>query len=142
MQTSSRKLSISLKETLSRVEKFLDGILGSSRMNNLFKEAFGNLMQQNTTVGLDGEDVADILADTLQRKYFKEGVVMTDKIPDTSVNFSSTELIAFDYKFDDDNDENHEKNVQKFCKSSSAYYSPEKLESFYVESKGQHIWVF
>jgi len=93
---------------------------------------------------LDEEDIADILADTLQKKYFEKGIVMDKRIEEeTSVKLSNAELIAFDYKYEDndeENDQNHEENMRGFCDSSAEFYCKDELGSFYVESKGQIIF--
>ncbi len=135
-------------DTLDRLGKFVEGIFKSSKMNGLFKEAFGNLMQQNTSVDLDDEDIADILADTLKRKFFEKGVVITEKIQEEiNIKLSESDLIAFDYYFDDENggemeedEDNYERNKREFCQSSADFYSHEQLEIYYAESKGQVIF--
>jgi len=71
------------KEAFNHFDKFFNDILNSKKMNDLFKEVFGNLVQQNTSVDLDDEDVADRLADTLQRKYFEEGIKIQGNIQES-----------------------------------------------------------
>ena len=140
----SQTFDLIKKETVGRLDKFFNPILKSRLMDDLFKETFGNLMHQNTSIDLDEEDIADILADTLQKKYLEKGIVMGKRIEEeTSVEFAKAELIAFDYEYEDDkeeNDQNHERNMREFCKSSAEFYCKDELGSFYVESKGQIIF--
>jgi len=139
----SQAFEILKNETLSRFDRYVEDILKSSRMNDLFKEALETLMQQNTTVDLDDEDVADIIADTLQRKYFEMKFSMNEKIKENLfIASSSANLVAFDFKMDagdSDSEEDHEETAQRLCKDPPGYYCKEDLETFYAESKGQAI---
>jgi len=51
-------------EIESKLKKTLQTILQSDQINGMFKEIFFTLMQQNTTMSLDEEDVVEKIADT------------------------------------------------------------------------------
>ncbi len=92
-----------------KFQKTLQKLLRSDQMHRLFKETFYTLMQQNTTMNLDEEDVADIVADTLARKYLPEEIPilqMTEK--NHTLPLEKQDLLSFDSKPDDGKSENYD----------------------------------
>jgi len=132
------------EDAQNQLERYLEEMMKSTKMNSFFREAFGTLMRQNTTVNFDQEDVADVLADNLKRRCFPEGVKV-EELPEKNfgIGLAKENLISFDFERDDssvDEEEDHQETAEMLCKGKAEFYDRTPLEVFYVKSNPQVIF--
>jgi len=142
----SQTFRIFQEETQNQFQSILSSILRSTELNEFFKDAFGTLIQQNTTVNLDHEDIADIIADKLKRQYFPKGIKVEEPPKkDSSIDSEKQEIIWFGFEYDaeslmEDENEDREDIAKELCSGSSKFYSAQQVGALYIKPTNQIIF--